>query len=479
MNRFSYLFIGFLLISVELTAQERIGLRLDNYQGINSIFLNPANSSSQKLNWNLNLVSTGFFAQTNYGFYENSSISNLWNKTTVNRPGIGENATPDLNEFVVLDYDNTDGKKFAEFNAFLTGPSFMAHLDNHHFGAFINYRVHAAEQNLDQDFGYYTNRRIPITDSIEVDRTKISGMLWREIGGHYAYSKETNFGKISIGGNLKYLSGIEGIAFETTRTSELKRLSVDELSVEALSMNLVGTRAIIEGNDDFGKRSKGSGFGGDIGVTLSFEDYVDDYKLKVGLAINDIGNIKFDRDVERHSIASNTPTIFNKQDYLELSGIQDLISRASNSVLNDPTASFDLATTSFKLGLPTSIVLNADYRVMDNVYVGAVFVQRFPKTKVGLEKSNLLAIAPRYESKWIGASLPVTMTNYHKTHVGMSVRLAYLTLGTDQIGTLGTQKKLSSGDFYLSLQFFGFQEDGIFNQIFQKRGKKSHKCYEM
>jgi len=469
----------FVVYTTTVQAQERIGLRLDNYQGINSIFLNPANSSNQKLNWNLNLVSAGVFGETDYGFLENSSFSNSTKKTIINRADIGEGAMPDLNQFVVLDFDNSDSRKFAEVNAFVTGPSFMGHLDNHHFGAFINYRFHAADQNIDRDLGYYTNRRIPLTDSIMLDKTQISGMLWREIGGHYAHSIETSFGEISVGGNLKYLSGMEAISFETTRTAELKRLSPDEVSSETANILLRGTTSAFDLGDDFGKSAKGSGFGVDIGLSMVFSDYEDDYKLKLGLAINDIGSITFDQGVEGHAFQSNNQTIYNKQDYLQLTGIRDLIFRASNNILGDPAASLDPAISTFKMGLPTSLVLNADYKVMEQVYVGAALVQRLPKSQIGLERSNLLAISPRYESKWIGASLPVTMVNYDKVHVGMSLRLAYLTIGTDQLGTLGTQKKLSSGDAYISLQFFGFNNDGLLNRLFQGKGKKDAKCYEM
>ena len=480
MHRITFIILGLLVISTtELLAQKRVGLRLDNYQGINSIFLNPTNSSTQKLNWNLNLVSAGVFGETDYGFLENSSLSNSTKKTIISRPDLQEGAMPDLNQFVVLDFDNADSRKFAEVNAFITGPSFMAHLDNHHFGAFINYRFHAAEQNIDKDLGYYTNRRLPLTDSIDLDRTQIASMLWREIGGHYTHCFETNFGHIAIGGNLKYLSGIEALGIETTRTSELKRLSPDEISAETVNLSIMGTTTAIDLDDNFGKSAKGTGLGMDIGVSFVFEDYEDDYKLKLGLAINDIGSITFDEGVEGHVLESNNRTIFNKQDYLELTGIRDIVNRASNNILGNPSASLDPSISQIKMGLPTSLVLNADYKVMDQVYVGAVMVQRLPKTKIGLEKSNLLALAPRYESKWIGASMPITMVNYKKVHVGLSLRLAYLTIGTDQLGTLGTQKKLSSGDAFISLQFFGFNNDGLFNRQFQGKGKKDAKCYDM
>ena len=220
-------------------------------------------------------------------------------------------------------------------------------------------------------------------------------MLWREIGGHYTHSFETNFGHIAIGGNLKYLSGIEALGIETTRTSELKRLSTDEISAETVNLIIMGTTTAIDLDDNFGKSAKGTGLGMDIGVSFVFEDYEDDYKLKLGLAINDIGSITFDEGVEGHVLESNNRTIFNKQDYLELTGIRDIVNRASNNILGNPSASLDPSISQIKMGLPTSLVLNADYKVMDQVYVGAVMVQRLPKTKIGLSSpKNVLRNPP-------------------------------------------------------------------------------------
>ena len=271
MNKKSILFIPlmlFCLSSLDLLAQERLGLRIDNFQGIHSVFLNPANSGSQKLNWNFNIVGAGVFSENNYAFIENSSLFDLANKSILNRDEIGQDATPDLNEYVVADFSREDSKKFVDVNGFITGPSLMAHIDQHHFGVFLNYRFQLSEQNLDENLGYYSNRSILLTDSVEIDATQVSSMLWREIGGHYAYDMETSFGKRVFGANIKLLGGIEAMTLETTNPVQLRRLSEDEVSASTTNIILQGTTSGLDQGDDFGQSVKGNGVGIDNNLVI-------------------------------------------------------------------------------------------------------------------------------------------------------------------------------------------------------------------
>lgn len=468
-----------ILISSNLSAQVQLGLRLDNYQGINAAFINPANTSSQRLNWNFNIVSAGMFADTDYGFIENSSIFNAMSKTWINRDEIGPDGTVDLDEFAVVDFNNSDNQKYFDVNGFVTGPSLFGHLGNSHIGVFLNYRFHGSEQNLDSDLGYYTNQRIPLTDSIALERTQIAAASWREIGFHYGHSIDKSWGEISIGTNLKYISGIEGLSFETTTAAELERLSIDDVSVENLNIRTMGTTGLIDQNN-LGSTTTGTGYGIDIGFNLMFEDYDNDYRFKLGLAINDIGSITFDQNVEAHTLQSTSPVTFSKPDFQNIEDLRDLIERTSTAVTGIANGSLDPSISSFKIGLPTALVLNADLRITNRIYLGALLVQRFPKSNVHLERTSVVAISPRYESKWVGFAAPVSLLNYGKPNIGASLRLGFLTVGTDQFGSLGNREQLSGGDFYMSIQFFGLNSDGIFNRFFQKKGgTKAEKCYEM
>jgi hypothetical protein len=68
----------------------------------------------------------------------------------------------------------------------------------------------------------------------------------------------------------------------------------------------------------------------------------------------------------------------------------------------------------------------------------------------------ILAVTPRFESHWWGASLPLSILNYEQVRVGLAARLAFFTIGTDHLLSFLGQKKLSGTDFYLSLKINAF-----------------------
>ncbi|MBT8220725.1 MAG: hypothetical protein KJP00_12920, partial [Bacteroidia bacterium] len=229
--------------------------------------------------------------------------------------------------------------------------------------------------------------------------------------------------------------------------------------------------------DNIADQSRGNGLGMDFGISAIFMDYEDSYRLKIGLAVNDLGKITFDNAVEAHVFQSLNDITFFKNDYLEITDLRDLMQRASNDILGDPTASLDPSITSFEVRLPTSIVASVDYKIIDQVFVSGLYVQRLTLSKPNIERSNLIAITPRYESKWLGAAFPVSNLNFSRTHVGLSLRLAFLTIGTDQLGSLLSKSRLSGGDIYMTLQLFGFGDGGLFNGLFGKKGSEKSGCY--
>jgi len=69
-------FCCFSLLSI---AQEQLGLRTENYSGINSIFSNPANNLTTPFHWDVNLGAIGLFFENNIGGYRNSSVGDVLN----------------------------------------------------------------------------------------------------------------------------------------------------------------------------------------------------------------------------------------------------------------------------------------------------------------------------------------------------------------------------------------------------------------
>ena len=113
--------------------------------------------------------------------------------------------------------------------------------------------------------------------------------------------------------------------------------------------------------------------------------------------------------------------------------------------------------------------------IRENLYVNATLIQRTPIGTNTIERGNLFALTPRYESRWISAFLPVSIYNWQNFQIGTAIRLAFLTIGTENIGSFFGQKNLTGTDFYAAIRInpykLGWKNGG------GKKGK-AVKCYE-
>ena len=95
----------------------------------------------------------------------------------------------------------------------------------------------------------------------------------------------------------------------------------------------------------------------------------------------------------------------------------------------------------------------------------------------------MMYFAPRFEHRWFGASLPVVIYNYEKFRLGVAVRLAYLTIGTDHLVSLFKSNEFTGTSFYVALKFNPFNINwersggGSGNRNIGGRGKAMG-CYQ-
>jgi hypothetical protein len=64
-----------------------------------------------------------------------------------------------------------------------------------------------------------------------------------------------------------------------------------------------------------------------------------------------------------------------------------------------------------------------------------------------------LAVVPRYENRFVGVSLPVSLFNYEDPRIGVAVRFYTMTIGTDRLGSLLGISNFNGMDFYFSFRF--------------------------
>lgn len=470
-----FLIFFFCNLSFIAFSQEQIGLRTENYSGVNSIFLNPANNLTTPLQWDINFGAVGQFVDNNFGSFRNASVGDLLNVREDNL--FLATDFPSDQQFpagaVVFDFAPIGKDKFGSVITTITGPSFMLNFEKHSFGFFTNFRVAGGGHKIPAVFGYYDYKNILPGNQYSVSPSSIAGMNWSEIGFNYLYKATTNNGQIGIGFNVKYLQGYESFFVKNNVNLPITKLERDVLDFEnGANINFGFTTSSVDA-EAVNLQKNGTGFGGDVGVTFATDNYLDGDGFKLGLSILDIGKINFEKNTEFHQVDIDEPFIFNPRNLENVTSLREGLSALDRELFNDTISTF--LGNGFELGLPTALSLQGDLAIQENFYINATLVQRITGRAASVERGNLLAITPRYESRWIAAFLPVSLYNYEHLQIGTAIRLAFLTIGTENLGSFFGKKSLTGTDFYAAIKInpfrLGWNGGG-------GRKSKAVKCYE-
>lgn len=468
-----------LFATFSLFGQEQLGLRLDNYSGMHGVQLNPSHNITSRFKWDLNLVSFGIAGHTNYGFIENSNIRRALENydNAILRRDIENNTPVDINT-LIIDFSTNNRLKFATLFAHGMGPSLMLKLKNgHSLGFFTNGRFGFSTQRIPNILNYNTFFDTPFNTFLNVDPIKISAMAWSEVGFNYAARFDTYDGYFGIGFNLKFINAYEAVHINSKRTTPSTQIDADTLAFQSPHLAYGITTTNLEG-EDIGIESNGFGVGFDLGFTYVYEGDEDHYKWKIGASFLDMGQIELTRNAEEHIIKTDSLLLFPSTEFQSLNTNQERIYLLSEIGLGDSTAS--LTSNSFRVGLPGAFSVHGDYMIIPNLYIHGLWIQRIPMGINSLRRNNLIAATPRFEHRWFGASLPLSIINYQKINLGFAIRLAFLTIGSDDIGSFITKNNLDSGGFYIGLKINPFDlgwDLGFGGRGGRRRGK-GVKCYE-
>jgi hypothetical protein len=210
---------------------------------------------------------------------------------------------------------------------------------------------------------------------------------------------------------------------------------------------------------------KGGGFGVDVGVTYTRlkhyhqEQYFntlcaqpyEDYLYRIGLALIDFGGIKFSDNASKMLI-DNRPAYWENVTSMEFGTIHQFLDTLSYKFYGDTTSAW--AGDHFTLWLPAALSAQFDYHIQKAWYVNASLIYGFPVTKAAMTRPAEFSITPRYETRWLEASMPVSFYNWQLARIGLALRIYGLTIGTDKIGGFFHLNDFTGLDFYMSLKLF-------------------------
>jgi Family of unknown function (DUF5723) len=481
-RRWSAMFCYCLLLSyLPLSAQEQLGMRLERFSGIYGAALNPANTAFTPHNWEVSLLNAGLFFENSYGFAANTSIQNLArnsDKIRYYKDTIGENVVPD--DAIFVDFYDVDRPMRAVALSYLGGPSasfrvnekFMVGLTTGVRGFGSMYDVSPSLRGKTVDA---VRQFVPTV----IPSLKGAGAAWGEIGFHFNMRSETNSGlDFAVGVTPKLLIGLESGYVRSASGMRYTKLRSDSLGFTGGNLDAGFTTDNIDLRTETIGPFKSEGLGGsiDIGVSWAMPDGGSSYRWRFGVALLDLGAVSFGKSAQVHQARFDSASFDASVLINNIKTPVEFGEELSSGLLGSPTAS--LKGNKFRVGLPTALSIQGDLQIAHRLYVGGLLIQRVPLGYKGLRRANTLAVAPRFEHRWFSISTPVTLNDWQSPRFGVAARLAYLYLGSDNLGSFFKKKQLSGFDFYIGLKINGFSSDEAAGLTGGRRGRKRDvECY--
>ncbi|MBZ0243858.1 MAG: DUF5723 family protein, partial [Bacteroidales bacterium] len=429
-------------------AQESTGITQGNFAGSTSTRINPANMLQSKLYFDLHLVSINAFGQNDFVYIPGSDF----NLVPLIRNSEQLPKYPQTGESYRY-YDNTKRKSGSAISNNYALGGFLQTGD-HAFAFHTAARSYTTINNLPYEMavlGVNSLDYAPLQNILFKDQNiDVASLAWGEIGLSYAYA----FRKVAnehwaAGITLKYLMGYGGM-FGKFDNVDYMVLDRETIAFYDMNADFGFALPLDYSNNDFpdgGELFKGGGLGVDLGITYTlrkegFQNYnkqriceqsYKDYYWRLGVSILDLGAISFSKNAQKHEFRDVNALWENLND-LQFDNMNEMMAEVSEELMGDADAS--LADNKFKIGLPTALSVQFDYHYKQNWYLNATLVQPLQMAQYAVRRPAQLALTPRYETDWFEAMLPVSLYEYQILRVGAAVRLGFLTLGTDRLGTL-------------------------------------------
>ena len=436
-----------------LEAQDFTGYRTGSRTGVNGVFFNPASMAGSPYRWDANVFSISLLAGNNQASFRLKNLSDLSNGDSLRNQLFGKNA----------------GAASGMASVDVHGPSFMLNTGKKWAFAFTS-RVRAMANVSDVD-GKLVNKitddfsndpQLPYTISTAQNmRVTVNG--WSEFGLSAARVLfDEGRHRLKAGVTLKYLAGaanaymnIDGFT-GTLNADFLRRDVYLSNSAGKIAASFGGVR--ISGFD-IGQLTKmnSKGVGADLGVVYEFrpDEKAGAYKLKLAVALLDIGSIRYKRDQQRSGaytigINGNKRLYFNELNGLDIDDYKNFFN--SRPDLFTPAAG--LGQDTYAVALPATLNTEIDYHISNGFYVhlGSQLSLTSESKLVSNRYKNSIMLTPRYEGKRVSVWLPVSYNPLTKLNAGLSVQAGPVFIGSGSILTALTGES-KQADLYAGVRF--------------------------
>ncbi|MBI3501528.1 MAG: OmpA family protein [Bacteroidetes bacterium] len=445
-------------------SQDFIGYSNSNYAGVSGIDLNPASIADSRYKFDMALAGFSFNVSNNYIGLRKEAIKNK--STAFNDPNFQKD--------YLVERINSD-RKSAFIHQQLILPSFMLTLSpKHAIGVSIRERTYV---NID---GFEPELASQLYHSLEDSslwqhhltnkQVSIQAMTWLEYGATYARVLRDEGNKfLKAGVRIKFLQGFWA-SYVFINNFDYNFGSDSTLSVYNTSVNYGHSNSFsLEKNMLKYQFASKPSFGFDLGAVYEWRPdrekyfydmdgethldarYANKYKLRAGLSVLDIGNIRFEKATLGDFYADINDWQIN---HLKMDTSKGPMANVDSIIKSKFQQTEGLGT--FKMNLPTAISTQVDYNIWKNYYANftAYYAFQFTKNKNKVHELTTFSITPRWDWKWFGVFIPVSYNTYRNLNLGLDLRLGPLIIGTHNLAPLIGNQNIYGAEVHFILKLF-------------------------
>lgn len=452
--------LGLILVSASLPAQDYHAIAGSNYAGALSVHTNPASILNIPYPWDVNLVGFQAKYQTNAIKVVDYSLlsSPLNSRFYVSSGEFARKGNEQLN-LNILNARVALGKK--------TAIAFGANLRS-----FAN--INAASYNF-SDSIETANELFGLNPANNPLEAKIRSSNWVELYGSIGRTlfDEPAF-RINAGITMKVNRGLGGGRMDITGiyrdreiingqpqyalregrfaygySRNIDRWDGDRSSTENLKELLAASRmglALDAGLELLIKPAGSSGY-------MEDEESYYDYDWKISASLLDLGYSMYAYSSNsRMGAVPLTGVTADRIDQAFVNGIANM-DAFSDSV----AAVFESTALSgeYRIWAPSRLVLNVDHFINSAFYINAELslnvVGLLGDKRLYVKNMNAVRLTPRWETRRLGAYLPLLYNAQNQFWVGAAVKFGPLLIGVHNLGNILGSKTMANGGGYISI----------------------------
>lgn len=341
-----------------------------------------------------------------------------------------------------IQHNEIDGNKTGQFEYSYLGPGFSLSNGKMSYGLATSMKSFFSAREVPQDmadFWFYSATHGPLQgiphELSEPFQVKFNS--YYELAANFSYqllTVDNHF--LAAGVNLKYLMARSG-GGTLTNTMNYEVVNDARMVVD----NYNGSYAYT------GVGNAGSGLGVDIGVTYKLmpkklRNYtphtsmsscnVQDYVLKVGASLIDLGSINYKSNSRYREVSDGSFDWIGYYDFKSRDP-EDWVNKIDSLFADDIVDSTD----NYKAKLPTTFSLQGDLNMGNSFFLGFHYVQGLTrKEDFGADRLMSIAVMPRIEKSTWAVSMPLSYNSVGDVDLGMMMRIYGLSFGTDDLSGL-------------------------------------------